>query len=217
MSAIDNFRSALSKREREAIAKLNSPHRIQEFLDGLPYSTDERYRCPLRVLSERTAMCFDGALFGAAALRLLGHPPLVLDMIPNKRDDDHVLALYKVDAHWGAIAKSNFAGLRFREPIHRNLRELVLSYFEQYFNVEREKTLRAYTMPVNLKTFDRDDWMLSDSNLERIAERLDQIRKVPIITNRMGRRLSLVDQRSYRAGLLGSLKAGLSRPSPRRE
>ena len=111
------------------------------------------------VLRERMANCFDGAVFAAAMLSRLGHPPLILDMLPNGRDDDHVLAVYKRDGHWGAVAKSNFAGLRFREPVYRTVRELVMSYFEQYYNVDREKTLRAYTRPLNLQVFDKYQWM----------------------------------------------------------
>jgi len=212
MSATKSLIQMLSKRERKLMEGLSKPNKIQEFLNELAYSTDEIYRCPLRVLRERTARCFDGALFGAAALRHIGHRPLILDMIPSRRDDDHILALYKVDGYWGAVAKSNFAGLRFREPIYRTLRELVMSYFEQYFNLAREKTLRAYTVPLNLEAFDRLEWMVSDTHLKRIADRLDKIRRVPVITKGMSRRLSLVDKRSYEAGLLGSVEEGLYHP-----
>jgi len=197
------------------MARLHSPGRIQAFLDELAYSAEPIYRCPRCVLRERTAHCFDGALFAAAALRCIGYPPLILDMLPNDRDDDHLLALYKVDGHWGAVAKSNFAGLRFREPIHRTLRELVLSYFEQYYNVAGEKTLRGYTMPLNLKHFDRFNWMGSDAHLERIAGRLDEMRRVSLLTQQMEARLSPVDERSYRAGLSGAVEGGLYQPPPR--
>jgi len=134
-------------------------------------------------------------------------------MIANDEDDDHILALYNRDGHWGAIAKSNFAGLRFREPIYRTLHELVMSYFEQFYNVERKKTLRSYTVPLNLKAFDKFNWMTSDEQLERIGERLDEIQKVRILTRRMIAGLSLVDERSYQAGLLGANKAGLYKPA----
>lgn len=213
MSAIAVFDQMLSEPERELMAQLNSPRRIQTFLDELAYSAEPIYRCPLRVLRERTAHCFDGALFAAAALRGIGYPPSVLDMLPNDRDDDHLLALYKVDGHWGAVAKSNFVGLRFREPIHRTLRELVLSYFEQYYNVAGEKTLRGYTMPLNLERFDRFHWMVSGDHLERIAGRLDEMRRVSLLTERMRAGLSLVDERLYRAGLASAVEAGLYQPS----
>jgi hypothetical protein len=110
------------------------------------------------------------------------------------------------------VAKSNFVGLRFREPIYRTLRELVMSYFEQFYNMEHEKTLRSYTVPLNLKAFDRFKWMTSDEPLERIGKQLDKMRKVHILTQPMIVGLSLIDERSYQAGLLGANKIGLYRP-----
>jgi hypothetical protein len=136
-------------------------------------------------------------------------------MMADDEDDDHILALYRCDGHWGALAKSNFVGLRFREPVYRNLRELVMSYFEQYYSVERKKSLRSYTVPLNLKAFDHLNWMMRDEPLERIGKRLDEIRKVSLLTLRMIGSLSLVDERSYRAGLLGANKAGLYKPPAR--
>jgi len=207
-----SFEKALNNQELKTMSKLNSPNKIQAFLDAIPYSSESIYRCPLQVLRDHVANCFDGALFAAAALRQIGFPPLILDMIPDSRDDDHVLALYKQDGHWGAIAKSNFVGLRFREPIHRNLRELVLSYFDQYYNIKREKTLRGYTLPLNLKTFDKFDWMVSDKSMERIAQRLDEIRRFFLLTPKMIAGLSTVDERLYKAGLQGTNEAGLFKP-----
>ncbi len=212
MSVVEDFDQVLTKSERQEIAQLTTPIKIQVFLDGFPYRAEAIYRCPLRVFRERIAHCFDGALFAAAVLRRLGHPPLVLEMLPNDRDDDHMLALYKRDGHWGAVAKSNFVGLRFREPIYRTLRELVMSYFEQFYNLEREKTLRSYTGPLNLKAFDRFKWMTCDEPLERIGKQLDKIRKVRLLTRRMVTGLSLIDERSYQAGLLGANERGLYRP-----
>jgi hypothetical protein len=213
MHSVKDFERVLTGSERQFIAGLTTPAEIQAFLDELSYSTEHAYRCPLRVLRERIAHCFDGALFAAAALRRLGHPPLIMDMLPNDRDDDHLLALYKSGGHWGAIAKSNFVGLRFREPIYRTLRELVMSYFEQFYNLEREKTLRRYTLPLNLKAFDKWNWMTSDEHLESIVKKLDRIRKVPVLTEPMISNLCLVDERSYRAGLLGANQAGLYKPT----
>lgn len=216
MSAVEEFDKALTKSEQQVIARLTTPRKIQDFLDGIPYSVETIYRCPLRVLRERTAHCFDGAMFGAAALRRLGYPPLILNMPAILHDDDHLLALFKRDGRWGAVAKSNFVGLRFREPIYVTLHELVMSYFEQFYNVERKKTLRSYTVPLNLKAFDRLNWMTNDETLERIGERLDEIRQVRLLTRRMIANLSLVDKRSYQAGLLGANKAGLYKPPAKR-
>lgn len=212
MQAIETFDALLTAEERGLLATLTTPARIQAFLDSIPYSTEPVYRCPLRVLRERKGHCFDGALFAAAMLRRLGHPPLVLDMLPNERDDDHMLAVYRVDGHWGAVAKSNFAGLRYREPVYRSLRELVMSYFEAFFNIEGEKTLRGYTLPLNLEAFDGENWMASDAPLEAIALRLDRVRRVSLLTPRMVANLAPVDARSYQAGMLGADPAGLFKP-----
>lgn len=213
MSAVEAFEQALSQSERQVMAQLTRVQDIQAFLDEVPYSAEVTDRCPLRVLRERIAHCFDGALFAATALRRLGYPPLIIDMLPRARDDDHVLVLYKHDGHWGAVAKSNFVGLRFREPVYRTLRELVMSYFEQFYNVGREKTLLAYTMPLNLKVFDKLNWMVKDEPLEVIAQRLNNLRRIPVLTEAMIARLSPVDERSYQAGLLGVNEAGLYKPS----
>jgi len=212
MQAVEAFDETLTHSERRLLSRLNNPAKIQAYLDRIPYSAEDRYRCPLSVLRDRTAHCFDGALFAAAILRRLDYPPLILDILPNDRDDDHLLALYKRDGHWGAVAKSNFVGLRFREPVYRTLRELVMSYFEQYYNVQREKTLRGYTVPLNLKSFDKDHWMTSDEYLERIADRLGEIRNFPVVAPEMAARLSPLDRRSYQAGMLGVDKAGLYKP-----
>lgn len=214
MALLEAFDRELADTERDIISELTTPSKIQAFLDGIAYSTDDFYRCPLRVLRERTAHCFDGAVFAAAALRRLGHPPLILDLLSNGRDDEHLLALFKVDGHWGAVAKSNFVGLRFREPVYRSLRELAMSYFEQYYNIEREKTLRGYSGPLNLNRFDRFDWMTTDEPLELIARRTDEIRRIDLLPPALAERLSPVDERSYQAGLAGADPKGLFKPSP---
>jgi len=213
MKLEDQFDQQLTKSERRILGRLTTPGKIQTFLDELAYSTEKTYRCPLRVLRERVAHCYDGALFATAMLRRLGHPPLILEMLPNRRDDDHLLALFKQDGHWGAVGKSNFVGLRFREPVYRTLRELIMSYFEQFYNIEREKTLRGYTLPLNLQSFDRHGWMVRDEPMEWIAEKLDRTRRVRLFTPKMIKELSPLDLRAYRAGLMGADEKGLYRPS----
>lgn len=212
MILLEKFETQLNNNELEVISALGSPPQIQAFLDSLDYSDEPIYRCPLTVLRERKAHCFDGALFAAAMLRRLGYPPLVLDMVPHN-DDDHMLALYRVGGHWGAVAKSNFVGLRFREPIHRNLRELVMSYFESYYNLLREKSLRGYTAPLDLSKLDHLDWMTKNEGLEEVAERFDRLRQYRILNEDMVASLSLVDQRSYEAGMVGTNLAGVYKPS----
>jgi hypothetical protein len=211
MKVLKVLDQSLSKRELKLVSSLTSPVKIQAFLDSIPYSAEDIYRCPARVLRDRVAHCFDGAMFAAAALRRLGYPPSVLDMLPHN-DDDHLLALYRRHGHWGAVAKSNFVGLRFREPVYRTLRELVMSYFEDFYNVDREKTLRGYTVPLNLSAFDHLNWTTSDETMDLIANKLDKVRKVYVLTDEMIAGLALVDERSYRAGLMGVNAAGLYKP-----
>ena len=206
---IRKFDGQLSPSERQLLASLDSPFAIQSFLDTVPYSEDKFYRCPLRLLCERKGHCFDGALFAGMALRRLGHPPLILEFIPNERDDDHIIALFKQHNCWGALAQSNFSGLRYREPVYRSLRELVMSYFEDHFNSAGEKTLRGYRGPVHLQTFDRLDWMASDLGLEALADGMDRYRIRPLLTDEMVAGLSLADERSVKAGLLGANPDGL--------
>ena len=157
---------------------------------------------PRRVLREKTAHCLEGAIFAAAALRANGYPPLIIDF-EAKRDTDHVLAVYQTDGCWGAIAKSNFTGLRYREPVYRSLRELALSYFEDYFNLLGERTLRRYSAQVNLKRFDHLDWMTTEKPVWFIAEYLTKIHHFPLISRSQINHLHRVDERSLRAGLLG--------------
>lgn len=193
------------------LAKLDTPFAIQTFLDATPYSTEPIYRSPLSVLRDSRAHCFDGALFAACALRRLGFPPLILDMRAHN-DDDHVIALFQIDKHWGCIAKSNTSVLRYREPVYRTLRELVMSFFDFYYNLNGDKALREFSGAINLTRFDHLGWMSEDAGLETIAEHLDRVRHSQILTPAMISRLQKVDEKLYAAGLLGSDEAGLYKP-----
>ena len=210
------MKSAVSKQpwtreEKKILSGLDRPAKIQDFLDGIPYSTEPVYRCPRSVLRDRQAHCYDGAVFAAAALRRLGYPPVVVNMMAE-RDDEHLLAVFREDGHWGAVAKSNTVGLRFRAPVYRSLRELLMSYFEQYFNVEGLRSLRSYLRPFDLTAMDHLKWMTDDAAMDVIADRLDRRRRIPLVSDEMVRRLSLVDKRSFEAGFMGSDWAGLYKP-----
>ena len=210
-AAAARFLEGLPGAVRAEFLALDSPLAAQAYLDSFPYSTDHFYRCPARVLRERRAHCFDGALFAAAALRFLGHRPLLIDLYAE-RDDDHVLALFQRGGCWGALAKSNFVGLRYREPIYRSLRELVMSYFEGFYNVLAEKTLRGYTLPVDLARLDRLDWMSRDEGLDEVADALDRRQRVPVLSRAQVAALAPVDHRTFTAGMQGSLADGLWEP-----
>jgi hypothetical protein len=194
----------LTPREWRALRALRTPVGIQRALDAMPYHLAGSAWSPRRVLREGTAHCLEGAIFAAAALRVLGFAPLLLDL-EAVQDTDHVIGVFKHRGHWGAIAKSNFSGLRFREPVYRTVRELVMSYFDDYINLRGERTLRAYSHPVNLARFDRSrrGWMTSEDDLWWVAEHLVGVPHTRLLTTGMTRNLSRVDRRSLRAGLVG--------------
>jgi hypothetical protein len=190
--------------EFRRLRALRSPLGIQRALDRMPYHHASTVWSPRRVLREGTAHCLEGAIFATAALRVLGFPPLLLDL-EAVQDTDHVIAVFRLRGHWGAIAKSNFAGLRYREPVHRTLRELTISYFEGYINLRGDRTLRAYSRPVNLARFDRRRplWTIAERDLWMIPEHLVEVPHVPLLAPTVARRLSRVDRRSLQAGLVG--------------
>jgi len=199
-------RSELNRREQKILRGLNTPAKIQRFLDReIGYNTEpDGHTCysPRMVLDRGVAHCMEGALVGALALRLLGHPALLVDL-EAVRDTDHVLAVYRIDGHWGSIAKSDYSGLRSREPVYRSIRELVMSYFEHYYNPAGEKTLRAYSKPVNLKRFDRAGWETREGDVWEIPNHLCEIPHTSILGPGMERRLARMDERLYKAGRLG--------------
>lgn len=213
---MEAFERSLTADERLLMDTLDSPFKIQSFLDLVEYPSSEENRSPLEVLRQRKAHCLDGALFAAMALRRIGFPPRIIDLLPNPgRDDDHVLALFRIDGFWGAVAKSNYTGLRFREAIFRTTRELVLSYFEDFFNLLGEKTLRTFSRVVNLEKFDHLNWMTDSVGVEAVENFLYQVKTRPLITDAQAARLSPVDRRSFNAGTLGINMDGAYKPERR--
>jgi len=184
---------------------LNTPAKIQKFVDELQYQYADTAGSPRRVLRERKGHCLEGALLAAAALRLQGHKPLLMDLAAV-RDDDHVIALYRERGLWGGIAKSNYAGLRFRAPVYRTLRELALSYFENYYNLRGERTLRAYSRPVGLTRLDAQGWMTSEEDVWFVAEALVAAKHYDLIPHSVARGLPRLDKRSFEAGKYGRVE-----------
>jgi hypothetical protein len=204
MDVFVQFEQRLPRTERAVFRRLKSPPAIQEYLDSIPYKAEERDRSPLQVLMDGQAHCLDGGILAALALWRIGFPPLILDLVPEpESDDDHVLALYRLNGLWGALAKSNYPNLRFREPVHRTLRELAMTYFEFFFNLKREKTLRAYTHPLDLSRFTDSGWMWEEKGIMKVSKRLYSLKPIPLITETSTAALNLADERSYTAGTYG--------------
>ena len=189
--------AAFTHAELRKLRRLKTPRGIQKALDKMPYHLANTAWSPRRVLAENSAHCYEGALFAAAALRAIGYPPLLFDL-EAEHDTDHVIAMYQLDGHWGAVAKSNYTGCRGREPVYRTLRELAMSYFHGYFNMRRERTLRRFSVPFNLKHFDAQNWMTTEKPVWFVAEHLFGIRHFTLLKRGLEKRLSRVDDRLFR-------------------
>lgn len=194
-----------TSKEWRKLKSLKTPHGIQKFIDSMSYHLAPTSWSPRRVLAEQTCHCLEGGIFGAAALRAIGFPPLIFDL-EAERDTDHVVAIYQVDGHWGALAKSNYTGCRYREPVYRSLRELAMSYFEVYCNLAGDRSLRTYSRPVDLARFDDRNWMTNEKDVWFIAEYLCEIPHIRLLTRKQEKALHRLDRRSLEAAIHGLRK-----------
>jgi len=204
------FEERLNHENSVIFNSFKTPYHIQEFLDSIPYVGEELNRSPLLVMQDRQSHCLDGGLLAALALRKIGYSARIIDLVPEPGiDDDHVLAIFKKNGLYGSVAKSNFVGLRFREPVYSSLRELVMTYFDVFFNVDGIKTLRGYTRPVNLDNYDRYNWQTELSGVNKVVERLYSLKMVPVVTSEIIGKLNKMDPRSLEAGMMGVNMDGL--------
>lgn len=169
--------SGLTKEEYAKLEKLSTPIKIQDYLDALPMNFEkggDTHRSPRAVLSAQKAHCIESALLAATALWIQGEPPLIMDLSARmgRGDVDHVIALYKRGGAWGAVSKTNHAVLRFRDPVYRTLRELAVSYFNEWFLPSGEKTLECYSKPLNMEKRFGTDWITKEGDLWEVADAL---------------------------------------------
>ncbi len=200
---LEGFYSRLPRALQERFASLNTPFAIQQYLDETPYIAEDRDRSPLNVMLDNQSHCLDGGFFAALALWRIGFRPLLIDLVPDPgADDDHVLALYQVEGRWGAVAKSNYVNLGFREPVYKNLRELVMTYFEHYCSVLQTKTLRGYTRPFDASRYDQLGWAWDEAGANQIYKIFYRRKPIPLITPSQAARLSPITDRAYAAETL---------------
>lgn len=200
-----------TKEEIRFLKTMGNPDKIQGFLDSIEYNPNYECRSPRWVIKKKTAHCFEGAIFSAAALQYIGYQPLIVDM-KAFNDDDHVIAVFRERNHWGAVAKSNFTTLRYREPVYRSLRELIMSYFDFYFNIDGDKSLRSYSLPLDLKIYNTRHWTTTDEDLEYIGDKLEKMRHYPVVDKEMLKNLYRASETMLKAGMLGSKAEGLFKP-----
>jgi len=199
MTFLTKFESQLSKAQGKKLNRLNTPFAIQEYLDGMPYIAEQRNRSPLNVIRDEQCHCLDGGFLAALALWQIGFKPLLIDLVPAPcTDDDHVLAIYKINERWGAVAKSNYLNLGFREPVYKDLRELVMSYFEHFISIDQKKTLRGYTRPFDASRYTRLNWAWDEDGANQLYDQHFYGRKsIVLIAPRTARRLQRVTDRAY--------------------
>ncbi len=209
-----------SEQERKIFNKLNSPKKVQDFLDKLTINfekKEETVYSPRMVIKHKKAHCMEGAMFAAAALEYHGHKPYVMDLRSIDGDYDHVVAVFKQFGSYGAISKTNHAVLRYREPIYRSVRELAMSYFHEYFDDNGKKTLREYSELFDLRWFDptssargglrRASWRTAEKNLFEIPEKLDEIKHYKILSPAQIKNLRKADEIEIKAGKLVEFKS----------
>lgn len=173
-----------TKKEISLFNKINTPEKIQEFLDSIPFNFEKNgkdtLKSPIRVLRENNAHCIEGAILGAYILSLHNYKPYLVHLETTQDDLDHVITVFKEKGHWSALSKTNHSVLRYRDPIYRNIRELVMSYFHEYFLNNGRKTLRRYSEPLDLDIF-QNDWPTADQDLWGIDKELDNIKHYDIL------------------------------------
>ncbi|PIP28378.1 MAG: hypothetical protein COX29_01520 [Candidatus Moranbacteria bacterium CG23_combo_of_CG06-09_8_20_14_all_35_22] len=187
----------ISKEKLKILKSLNTPKKIQDFLDAMPMNFEkdgETFLSPLSVLEKKVCHCTEGAVLAALALRVNGQPPLVLDLTATRDDFDHVIAPFRKYGKWGAISKTNHSVLRYREPVYSSIHELVMSYFHEYTDPKGRKTLRSYSQPVNLKMFDKFDWMATKEEIDYIPEYLVKVKHFQILNRNQIRNLRIADK-----------------------
>ena len=193
----------LDKKELRILKKLNTPRKIQDFLDKMNKNFEkdgDTDYSPRVVLKKRICHCLEGAVLAALALRVNGYSPLLVDLKANKNDFDHVIAVFKKNGKWGAISKTNYAVLRYREPVYNSIRELAMSYFHEYFDRKGRKSLRSYSRPLNLKIFDKRGWMTTKEEIDYIPEYIDGIRHYQILNRQQINSLRRADKIEIEAG-----------------
>jgi hypothetical protein len=205
--------SGFTEREKLLLKKLDTPAKVQDFLNSIPFNFEnqkgikrETLKSPLYTLRNNRAHCFEGALLGAYILKEHGFKPYLMHLKAVKDDYDHVIVPFKMGKFWGALSKTNHAVLRYREPIYKNIRELAMSYFHEYFLNNGEKTLRQYSGLLNLNTFEKG-WETLEGDLWGIDEELDKIKHYNILPNNTIKKLRKADKIEIAAGKITEFPA----------
>lgn len=197
--------SVFDKKDLAKIQKLNSPQKVQDFINKIKINFEEEgdtYMSPVDVLQKNKAHCLEGAVLAAVIFWYHGQKPLLLDLKTTKDDHEHVVALFKKDGYWGAVSKTNHAVLRYREPIYKTIRELALSYFHEYFKDNGKKTLRSFSDAFDLSKLDYDEWLTGEDWMWQLVYDLDHSKHHQILSKKQIKNLRSADLVEIKAGKL---------------
>ena len=193
----------LTKKELAIFKELKNPAKIQDFLNKIPINFEENgdnCMSPRQVLKAGKCQCIEGAMLAALCLRLQGRKPLLVDLTASRKDFDHVIAVFKQNGKWGCISKTNHGVLRYREPIYRDIKELVMSFFHEYTDDKGRKTLRSFSMPIDLSKFDKKGWMTSEEDVWYINDYLAKVKHYKILNRKQIRNLRKADKLEIKIG-----------------
>ncbi|MBU3912892.1 MAG: hypothetical protein KKB21_05235 [Nanoarchaeota archaeon] len=199
----------LTRKELKILRKLNTPKKIQDFLNKLEINFEpdgDTCISPRAVLKTGKCHCIEGAMLAALAFKLQGKKALVVDLTATQSDFDHVVAVFRENGKWGAVSKTNHAVLRYREPVYRDIRELVMSFFHEYFTDSGKKTLRSYSMPIDLIEKFGVEWITKEENLWEIPEYLASCRHYKVLNKKQIKNLRRADKIEIEAGKLVEFK-----------
>jgi hypothetical protein len=197
------FLEVLTNKEKKVFEKLNSPQKIQDFLESLPINFEKNgdtLMSPRMVLQNRKAQCIEGAIFAAGVLWYHGEPPILLDLVTHHHDDSHVVTLFRRNGLWGSISKTNHAVLRYRDAVYESPRELAMSYFHEYFLDSGKKTMRSFAL-YDLRKVKRN-WVTDEKDLWYINKALDKTKHVTIVSEKEAKKLRKADPIERKAGKL---------------
>ncbi len=204
ITPLDFKSSGLGREEWKTLKQLNTPKKIQDFINAMPFNFEkgaETYMSAGRSLRAGKAHCFEGALVAAAALWIAGERPLLLDLNADpKEDDDHVVVVFKREGFLGAISKTNHSVLRYREPVYRDVRELAMSYFHEYFLEDGIKTMRSFSKLFDLSKFRSQDpqsplnWISGEEELIDMINKIEESPHVKILNRSQRAQLRKADK-----------------------
>jgi len=185
------------------LKKLNTPKKVQDFIDKLKINFEEhKETCmsPRQVLKKRKCHCIEGAMLAYLIFKINKKEAWLVDLKTTKEDFEHVICVFKKDGYWGCISKSNHAAHRYREPVYRDIREIVMSIFHEYIDNKGRKTLRSFSNPIGLDRFNKKNWVTDEKNLWYIHDYLDEVKHFPILNKKQIAGLRRADKIERKVG-----------------